>query len=129
MSKLPGVVVVSFLALAACQPDQQDVEDVCTQVVKDGLATCTQDAWGLCSKAYEDIMADLQKQNDDLKEQIRQLSTQVENGCNSYVEGYLSDYMHGHHCNWEPQADMGVGRWVCSLSASPFCQPYDPANP
>lgn len=129
MSKLAGIVVF-LLSLAACtQPDSQDAQDVCTQVVKDGLASCTQDAWQLCDEAYAQVMADLQRQNDDLKAQIQKLSDQVQNGCNSYVEGYLSDYMHNHACNWEPQADMGVGRWVCSQTASPFCQPYDPVNP
>lgn len=112
MSKLHGVVVL-FLALAACQPgvDQEQVEDVCTQVVKDGLATCTQDAWNLCDQAYSTIMEDLQAQNDALKEQIRTLSNQVEAGCNTYVNGAVADTMHTYGCALAMDGD--VSRWYC----------------
>lgn len=119
MNKL--VIVVSLFLLACDAPSAQEVKDECTQVVKDGLATCTQDAWALCDRAYGQIMMDMQKENDALKMQIQMLSNQVQAGCDTYLNGYMADWLHARGCVWEQQSQYG---WVCY--GGQLCQPYTP---
>lgn len=116
MNKLVMLVVVVLLGGCNAGIDQGEVEDVCTKVVQDGLAQCTAAAWDQCDSSYQVVLADLTKQNDDLKAEIAKLQNAVEIGCGTYVNGAVNDLLHSYQCNW----NNGTGNWECSAT-SPLC--------
>lgn len=117
-------IVLVVLLMAACGPDVAEVKGACGEVLQEGLAECTEKAWGLCDMAYSEVMADMQKENQKLHDQIQALGFQIEAGCNTYLNGRVNDFMHNHGCTYEPQSQYG---WVCY--GGQLCVPYDPANP
>lgn len=112
MNKLIALGVLFF---AACHPDTTELQDTCTQVVKDGLATCTQDAWELCDQAYTKIMADTLAENAKLREDMLKMSASFQLGCNGFVNGAIIDYMELNHCDYHPD----TAAWTCT--AGPLC--------
>lgn len=120
MSKLLSFVIL----LGACTPDTSDAQDVCSQIVADGLKQCSQDAWDLCDRSYDQVLKEIQAENADLRQQLDEIQATQAAGCDSYVNGYMVDWLHAHQCNWEPQSQYG---WVCY--GGQLCQPFDPSNP
>lgn len=116
--------LVALLLVGACQPDTSDAQDVCQQVVADGLAECTAKAWELCDTAYDQVLQDLKDENKKLSDQITALSEQIEQNCSQTGIAYLDTYMHANHCEWVPSITL----WNCSRFSS-ICEAYDPSNP
>jgi len=120
MNKLAALLVLSLIP--ACQQvDTAELEDSCTQVVKDGLATCTQDAWALCDQSYEQVMADMQRENDQLRQDMLKLAASFQLGCNGFVNGAIIDYMELNHCVYDPPTYS----WSCT--AGPLCEAPAPS--
>ena len=117
MNKLIALGVLFF---AACQPDTTELQDTCTQVVKDGLATCTQDAWELCDQAYSKIMDEMQRENDQLRQDLTKFRNMYEDGCGAFVNGAVIDYMELNHCVYDPPTYS----WSCT--AGPLCAATSP---
>lgn len=118
------MIALGALLFAACQPDTSDAQDLCTQVVKDGLATCTQDAWELCDQSYQKVLAEVQAENAQLRADLIKLEDSYRAGCDGYVNGAVADFMHANGCNYEPQSPY---LWVCY--GGRLCEAYDPAHP
>lgn len=122
MNKL--LALLTLFLVTACQPDTAELQDSCTQAVKDGLATCTQDAWERCDQSYQMVMDDIQRENEELKEQIIKLRNMYEDGCSTFVNGALQNYLEGVACVYN---SVNPHQWDCHDSV--ICQPFDPSHP